>query len=398
MPEPVAMMRLSSATEVTIRLLPGNDRCADCKAIFPQWAGVSFGILLCLTCAGKHRSLGVKTSFVKSLEMDAWSASEVRALELGGNAKWSAVCAGAGVADLSMLERYSSSVAKAYKSRVALAAVKDSSVACLLTATSFLTMLANISPLSDENSLLTKSCTLSAMPATKAEYLSDHVDNTTVKCTMCCIMVSLNNLNAHSKLCFVSASRTVGWRMYEQKIGAPGEPLGFTVAKASSGYAEVCRVIPGGAAERANVIVGSLLIGLNDEKNLKFNEVVGMLPTLPRPILFHFVFRSQAAFEGPKTVVLSVPEPRVVEINITLHDKEELGCSLSTTGFYCVVRSVDEECIARRHGVLVGSRVVAVNGQKYLKPTDYIREICTAQRPIKITVHRVEGLMRGWSS
>ncbi|CAH0478442.1 unnamed protein product [Peronospora belbahrii] len=328
MPEPVAMMRLSSATEVTIRLLPGNDRCADCKAIFPQWAGVSFGILLCLTCAGKHRSLGVKTSFVKSLEMDAWSASEVRALELGGNAKWSAVCAGAGVADLSMLE-------------------------------------------SDENSLLTKSCTLSAMPATKAEYLSDHVDNTTVKCTMCCIMVSLNNLNAHSKLCFVSASRTVGWRMYEQKIGAPGEPLGFTVAKASSGYAEVCRVIPGGAAERANVIVGSLLIGLNDEKNLKFNEVVGMLPTLPRPILFHFVFRSQAAFEGPKTVVLSVPEPRVVEINITLHDKEELGCSLSTTGFYCV---------------------------KYLKPTDYVREICTAQRPIKITVHRVEGLMRGWSS
>ncbi|CAH0477900.1 unnamed protein product [Peronospora belbahrii] len=176
--------------------------------------------------------------------------------------------------------------------------------------------------------------------------------------TSCCVLYSL---------------RTVGWRMYEQKIGAPGVPLGFTVAKASSGYAEVCRVIPGGAAERANVIVGSLLIGLNDEKNLKFNEVVGMLPTLPRPILFHFVFRSQAAFEGPKTVVLSVPEPRVVEINITLHDAEEFGdaSSLSTTGFYCVVRSADEECIARRHGVLVGSRVVAVNGQKYLKPTDY---------------------------
>lgn len=188
------------------------------------------------------------------------------------------------------------------------------------------------------------------------------------------------------------------WRKYERKIGAPGEPLGFTLAKAKSGYAEVSRVLPGGAAERANVIVGSLLIGLNSVKNLKFDEVVDTLRTQPRPVLFHFVFRSQMAPEGSKTVISSVPEPRTVEINVTLHDKEELGCSLSANEFNCVVRSVDQDCIARRHGILVGSRVVAVNGRKYLKPKELIREICTAQRPIKITVHRVEGLMRGWSS
>ncbi|KAI9995956.1 hypothetical protein PInf_013134 [Phytophthora infestans] len=284
------MVRLSPATEVAIRLLPGNDRCVDCKA----------------------------TSFVKSLVMDAWSESEVRALELGGNAKWIAVCAGTGVSDLSMEKKYSSSVAKAYKSRVALAAAKD-------------------------------------------------------------------------------PSSIVEWRKYERKIGSPGEPLGFTLAKANSGYAEVSRIIPGGTAERANVIVGSLLIGLNDTKNLKFDEVVSMLRTLPRPISFHFVFRAQMASEGPKAVISSVPEPRTVEINVTLQDKEELGCSLAANEFSCVVQNVDEDCIARRHGVLVGSRVVAVNGQKYLKPKDLIREICTAQRPVKITVHRVEGLMRGWS-
>lgn len=90
------------------------------------------------------------------------------------------------------------------------------------------------------------------------------------------------------------------WRKYERKIGAPGEPLGFTLAKAKSGYAEVSRVLPGGAAERANVIVGSLLIGLNSVKNLKFDEVVDTLRTQPRPVLFHFVFRSQMAPEGLK--------------------------------------------------------------------------------------------------
>ncbi|ETI40012.1 hypothetical protein F442_14299 [Phytophthora nicotianae P10297] len=398
MPEPPAMVRLSPTTEVAIRLLPGNDRCVDCKAVCPQWAGVSFGVLLCLTCAGKHRSLGVQTSFVKSLVMDAWSESELRALELGGNAKWVAVCAGTGVSDLPMEKKYSSGVAKAYKSRVALAAAKDPSVECAFTAVSFLSMLADIAREESPVSSVKEDPVSSPTMTMKIQPVSDPADGTTVKCTTCCSMVSLAELNSHSESCTVSASSAVEWRKYERKIGAPSEPLGFTLAKASSGYAEVSRIIPGGAAERANVIVGSLLIGLNNTKNLKFDEVVDMLRTLPRPMLFHFVFRSQVASEGPKTVISSVPEPRTVEINVTLHDKEELGCSLSANEFNCVVRSVDEDCIARRHGVLVGSRVVAVNGQTYLKPKDLIREICTAQRPIKITVHRVEGLMRGWSS
>ncbi|KAL3673831.1 hypothetical protein V7S43_001519 [Phytophthora oleae] len=400
MPEPTAMTRLSTTTEVAIRLLPGNDRCVDCKSICPQWAGVSFGVLLCLACAGKHRSLGVQTSFVKSLAMDAWSASEARALELGGNAKWIAVCAGTGVSDLPMEEKYASGVAKAYRSRVALAAAKDPSMECAFTVTSFLSMLAGIASPSVESPVgsLKEEPEMSPTMTLKMRPVSDPADGTTVKCTTCSSMVLLDQLNSHSKSCTVSASNAVEWRKYERKIGAPGEPLGFTLAKAKSGYAEVSRIIPGGAAERANVIVGSLLIGLNSTKNLKFDEVVDMLRSLPRPALFHFVFRSQMAPEGPKTVISSVPEPRTVEINVTLQDKEELGCSLSVNDFYCVVRSVDEDCIARRHGILVGSRVVAVNERKYLKPKELIREICTAERPIKITVHRVEGLMRGWST
>ncbi|KAF1793939.1 PDZ domain [Phytophthora cactorum] len=351
MPEPTAMVRLSPAMEVAIRLLPGNDRCVDCKAVCPQWAGVSFGVLLCLACAGKHRSLGVQTSFVKSLVMDAWSANEVCALELGGNAKWVAVCAGTGVSDLPMETKYSSGVAKAYKSRVALAAAKDPSVECAFTATSFLSMLAGIAGAESPVSIVKEDPASSPTMTMKMQPISDPADDTSVKCTTCCSMVPLAELNSHSRSCTVSAS--------------------------------VSRVLPGGAAERANVIVGSLLIGLNNTKNLKFDELWACF---------------EHGVRGVKTVISTVPEPTTVEINVTLHDKEELGCSLAENEFNCVVRNVDEDCIARRHGILVGSRVVAVNGQKYLKPKNLIREICTAQRPIKITVHRVEGLMRGWSS
>lgn len=87
--------------------------------MFPQWAGVSFGILLCLGCAGRHRSLGVRVSVVKSLAMDSWSVTERRALEVGGNAKWGAVCAGTATSDLPLADKYCSSIAAVYKSRYA---------------------------------------------------------------------------------------------------------------------------------------------------------------------------------------------------------------------------------------------------------------------------------------
>lgn len=61
-----------------IHQYPGNDRCCDCFSLDTGWASVSHGILLCLECAGKHRSLGVNVSFVRSLSMDTWSRRQVR--------------------------------------------------------------------------------------------------------------------------------------------------------------------------------------------------------------------------------------------------------------------------------------------------------------------------------
>ena len=84
--------------------LPGNQSCCDCTSLGTQfnlavhflfvyylnildisWASISHGTLICLECAGKHRSLGVQTSFVNSLYMDHWSAANVEMLRQGGN-------------------------------------------------------------------------------------------------------------------------------------------------------------------------------------------------------------------------------------------------------------------------------------------------------------------------
>mmetsp|Transcript_27237 Transcript_27237/g.50002 ORF Transcript_27237/g.50002 Transcript_27237/m.50002 type:complete len:423 (-) Transcript_27237:205-1473(-) len=74
--------------EAQIRVLPGNNTCADCSNINPQWASVTYGSLVCLECSGTHRSLGVHLSFVRSVQMDSWTEKQIAAMQMsGGNAK-----------------------------------------------------------------------------------------------------------------------------------------------------------------------------------------------------------------------------------------------------------------------------------------------------------------------
>mmetsp|Transcript_26918 Transcript_26918/g.62095 ORF Transcript_26918/g.62095 Transcript_26918/m.62095 type:complete len:427 (+) Transcript_26918:79-1359(+) len=74
--------------EAQIRALPGNNLCADCSNINPQWASISYGSLVCLECSGIHRSLGVHLSFVRSVQMDSWTDKQIAAMQMsGGNQK-----------------------------------------------------------------------------------------------------------------------------------------------------------------------------------------------------------------------------------------------------------------------------------------------------------------------
>mmetsp|Transcript_24844 Transcript_24844/g.58288 ORF Transcript_24844/g.58288 Transcript_24844/m.58288 type:complete len:237 (+) Transcript_24844:92-802(+) len=67
--------------------LPGNRSCVDCPTRDPEWAAVSYGALVCIKCSGRHRSLGVAISQVRSVSMDHWTHKEVVMMLEGGNAQ-----------------------------------------------------------------------------------------------------------------------------------------------------------------------------------------------------------------------------------------------------------------------------------------------------------------------
>lgn len=68
--------------------MSGNHECADCKSKDPDWASLGFGVLICLQCAGSHRSLGVHISLVRSLNLDSWTPKQLCYLIKGGNEKF----------------------------------------------------------------------------------------------------------------------------------------------------------------------------------------------------------------------------------------------------------------------------------------------------------------------
>jgi len=78
---------IHSLVEHVIKL-PGNNCCVDCGAANPIWASLGFGVLICLSCAGFHRSLGAHITTVRSLNLDSWNETLLEWLELGGNNKF----------------------------------------------------------------------------------------------------------------------------------------------------------------------------------------------------------------------------------------------------------------------------------------------------------------------
>lgn len=64
-----------------------NSICFDCGSKQANWASVNNAIVLCITCSGNHRSLGVNISYIKSVSLDKWSENQVKMMLAGGNTK-----------------------------------------------------------------------------------------------------------------------------------------------------------------------------------------------------------------------------------------------------------------------------------------------------------------------
>jgi len=88
LPLPTYREAFPVACKMLLHSLPGNRNCIDCcNALDPEWAAISYGALVCIRCSGRHRSLGVAISQVRSVTMDHWTHREVVLMLEGGNAQ-----------------------------------------------------------------------------------------------------------------------------------------------------------------------------------------------------------------------------------------------------------------------------------------------------------------------
>ena len=69
----------------TVRVVRGNNVCADCGVPNPDWASLNLGTLICIECSGIHRNLGTHLSRVRSLDLDEWPPDLMRVMMSIGN-------------------------------------------------------------------------------------------------------------------------------------------------------------------------------------------------------------------------------------------------------------------------------------------------------------------------
>ena len=65
-----------------------NKVCNDCQKKNPRWCSINNAVLLCASCARKHRKFNEYISKIKSLEGDLWTKDEIKRLYIGGNERF----------------------------------------------------------------------------------------------------------------------------------------------------------------------------------------------------------------------------------------------------------------------------------------------------------------------
>mmetsp|Transcript_3971 Transcript_3971/g.10202 ORF Transcript_3971/g.10202 Transcript_3971/m.10202 type:complete len:461 (+) Transcript_3971:25-1407(+) len=437
---------LPSAAIDKVRAIPGNEVCMDCGSSEPDWGDVLTGSLHCIQCAGIHRGLGVSVSFCRSLTMDNWTERHLLAMLLGGNRQLRSFFERQEIENTATEVLYRTKQASCYRDQLAAQVeqtlekrrearkerrgeahrrvpasppspperfvvndfdvdVRTSSLGASLSRALPPPGVARTSSGGNGSWPLVTKLADAGVARAQGVEIGDFV-------------VAMNGRAVVDYDEFVSlfprcprplrltvrrfrTEKDVPERPAPERAPEPDSgdaydavfedgPMGFSIERDDT-VARVSKVAPGGKAAARGVRVSDVVFKINGRDAPAYDDVVALLPRLPRPLTLTF-----------KRAKQTLPPAEVLQVSLKhaalgdFEDEKEFDVRLETgplglrieerSGLVpiTVVTHCDADGQAYRAGVRVGSVVVGLNGQKALSHAHTTATLKHAKRPVHV--------------